>query len=771
MSNQLIQIKRSTDNKASLLSLNGGELAYSTAELATPHYTSGTTSHSEIWIGKATNLVGNPAGGEKIYSSDLMHAWDNDKFIMKDDGDQSALSLGVTNVTSLISSGGVSGTSGSFGTGAVEGGTGTFSAALQGTDLTVTSGAISGGTADLSLTSTTNKVKLNALTFDGSAAASGVSWDKFILQSDANGVFAPAALDITTEAQNAITGTTDQITVIDGKVAPVPAYFEGLAQNKIASAIENMPATDGDSEFNYVSGKWQFTPGRGISISEAANASDALSISQGVLLLDKTKIVANNATAVADGALDGHNPTFAGLALTAGTSESTPATFSVGAFTEVFFGDNELNNVKTPTLSHQAATKEYVDSVATGLGVKRPVQASSTVDLTLVNGLNATFAVGTNGANTFTGTGTLNLDGIPISKVEILTNGLVSQEADRVLVQHQTNQHENGIYELTSNTSGWVLTRATGSDAADELASGTFVFVEAGNSHVNKGYVISSTLATNASIGESPANIVWSLFSSTGVIEGDDLTTEKAGNEIKVKLAVGGAIDGSAGLKVNVVGDKGIIIGTGGALEVELSPNANSPLRHNNDGISILADSSMTIDADQGLGVNVDTDDLTKDGNGVGVNLNVAGGLLSSSNGIGVDLHTSGAIELSGNKLRIKADVAETNAIVVGDDGIRVTLRSAGSGLELSGVNTNDLGVKTGGIIESMIALGAVNLATKVSGVLPILNGGLGLSTVGNGILKGNGTGYEEMTGAEGSFMVMGAGNVPSFVTMDGGSF
>ena len=63
---------------------------------------------------------------------------------------------------------------------------------------------------------------------------------------------------------------------------------------------------------------------------------------------------------------------------------------------------------------------------------------------------------------------------------------------DRVLIQDQANGYENGIYEVSatgSSTAPAVLTRAFDFNASAEMSSGSFTFVQEGNSNANIAFV------------------------------------------------------------------------------------------------------------------------------------------------------------------------------------------------------------------------------------------------------------------------------------------
>lgn len=151
-----------------------------------------------------------------------------------------------------------------------------------------------------------------------------------------------------------------------------------------------------------------------------------------------------------------------------------------------------------PASALQAATKQYVDSVAAGAGNApwTAVRAVSTSNITL------------SGAQT--------IDGV----------SLVA--GNRVLVAGQTTTSANGIYLVAAGA--W--TRATDADASDEFAPGRQVFVEGGTAYDNSGWAYigaaSPTLGTTA--------ITFTQVSGLGQITaGAGLT--KTGNTIDVGTA------------------------------------------------------------------------------------------------------------------------------------------------------------------------------------------------------------------------------------------
>lgn len=151
-----------------------------------------------------------------------------------------------------------------------------------------------------------------------------------------------------------------------------------------------------------------------------------------------------------------------------------------------------------PTLPLMAATKEYVDTVASGFTVILACLVATTANL------NAIYNNGAAGIGaTLTNNGAmvaLSIDGVALA----LTN--------RVLVKDQTTTFQNGVYEVTDAGSGatnWILTRTTDYDEApSEIHPGTLVAINSGTVNAKTSWLETATV-TN--IGTDP--ILFSQFS------------------------------------------------------------------------------------------------------------------------------------------------------------------------------------------------------------------------------------------------------------------
>jgi len=172
-----------------------------------------------------------------------------------------------------------------------------------------------------------------------------------------------------------------------------------------------------------------------------------------------------------------------------------------------------------PTTSFQAATKQYADSVASGLSPHPAVEVATLNDITL--------------------SGEQNIDGV-------LTSG------SRVLVKDQTLPAENGIY--VSAAGAW--TRATDMNIWAEVP-GSFVFVTSGDTQASSGWVCISQ--DGGTLGITAIDFV--QFSSSAAYSTDGQGIELTGTVFSLELQGTTLSKSASGLKV----------ATGGLTNTEIS--------------------------------------------------------------------------------------------------------------------------------------------------------------------------------------------------------
>lgn len=149
--------------------------------------------------------------------------------------------------------------------------------------------------------------------------------------------------------------------------------------------------------------------------------------------------------------------------------------------------NQKITSLAEPTSSSDAATKNYVDTVAQGLDAKQSVICATTINITL--------------------TGTQTIDGVAVVA------------SDRVLVKNQTIASENGIY--MASASAW--TRVDDCSTWSELI-GAFTFVENGTVNADTGWLCS--IDAGGTLGTT--SITWVQFSAAGQITAENLGTSGA---------------------------------------------------------------------------------------------------------------------------------------------------------------------------------------------------------------------------------------------------
>jgi Chaperone of endosialidase len=375
-----------------------------------------------------------------------------------------------------------------------------------------------------------------------------------------------------------------------------------------------------------------------------------------------------------------------------------------------------------PTSAQDAATKAYVDAVATGLNVKGSVRAATTSAGTLASDFD---------------------NGKTIDGVTLATN-------DRILIKNQANGIENGIYIVQASGAP----NRAGDYAAGINASGTFCFVQEGTANADSGWVCitdgNDTVGTHA--------IEFTKFSGAGQVV--------AGNGI-VKS---GTMQNTLNADIN--NTNGGLDFNSGQIEVQLQANGGLVFNGNNIEVDINASGVDVLSVEKG------GTSLTSYING---DLIVANGMASLTQ---LPSAPTGQVLRSGGtggapsygKVDLTTDVTDT--LPVANGGTNINSYDVGDLIVADGTTslTQLPSAPTGQVLRSggtggAPSYGKVDLTTDVTDTLPVANGGTNLTsyTIGDLIIADGTTSLTKLPSAPTGQVLRsgGTGGEPSYGSVD----
>jgi len=172
-------------------------------------------------------------------------------------------------------------------------------------------------------------------------------------------------------------------------------------------------------------------------------------------------------------------------------------------------GNTRISSLSDPTQPYDAATKHYVDAIATGLHVHAPAVVATTDTLSaLTTGGTVTYNNGSSGDGA-----TLTLQNA-ITLIDGMTFGVDFTSDARILVKNQANAIQNGIYTISAN--GKLLTRAIDFNTTSLVHGGDFVFVIKGTNYGSTGWV-----QTTDAVAIGSDSIVFFQFAGLGTYLAD----------------------------------------------------------------------------------------------------------------------------------------------------------------------------------------------------------------------------------------------------------
>lgn len=384
----------------------------------------------------------------------------------------------------------------------------TFAAKVSATRSISTTAPLTGG-GDLSADRTIAIPQATG-SVDGYLAA--VDFATFAAKQPAGNYITALTGDVTATGPGSVAATIAAGAVTNAKIAALA----GISVNKLAALTVSSPVRSDGSGF-LTTGSTSLTSevsgvlpvANGGTNSSTALSNNRVVVSSGSKIVEASAITGNRALASDSNGLPvASTTTDTELGYLSGVTSSiqTQIDSKVAKAGDTMTGFLTLN--ADPTSALHAATKQYVDNIASGLSPKESVFVATTANITLL--------------------GEQTIDGVLTS-------------ASRVLVKSQTLPQQNGIY--VSAAGAW--SRSTDMDSWTEVP-GAFIFVEEGTTYAETGWVCTSD--PGGTLGVTAITFV--QFAGTGTYTTDGQGIVFTGNQLSLVLDSTTLSKSGSGLKV-----------------------------------------------------------------------------------------------------------------------------------------------------------------------------------------------------------------------------
>ncbi len=351
----------------------------------------------------------------------------------------------------------------------------------------------------------------------------------FSVDADGNLNLSGPALSVTS-TENSYSSTTGSFIITGGLGLAKNLYSDGEIVNSVDSTSALLVRTSIDTPVFGID-----TVNTTVYASGAVNIvtlnTAALSVNSDFVIDTVSKVSTFDTQVFIQNTTSSADSSTGALIVSGGAaiSENLNVSGMISGFSGANLNNTKLINLLDPTDPQDAATKNYVDLVKSGLDVKDSVDVA-----TITNGNLATdFVTGS------------TIDNYVLSL------------GDRILLKNQTSSIENGIYIVTNSTP----TRTT--DLPDgDYAAGSFVFVKYGDINSALGWICNSP-ATSI-VGTDPISFteftgVGNLVAGNGLVKTgnqidiipDDFSIYISGNQLRIKsTGLGTGLTGGSGSQI-----------------------------------------------------------------------------------------------------------------------------------------------------------------------------------------------------------------------------